>query len=313
MDAHGRQLWGIRRGDYRFAVVTDTRPPVISGEAIWWTPDHGFYAGIASADPRPLGVMDPAHILTLPARIRGTSSVVMTGGTGENAWALLSDSEPELLTDTSPIEVPWLPTVLAREHLHEALECGGHAWLLLNPSNLLSMQVTDASFLISEERLKRRTAHEDHRTTESLADIAFVAAVAGDVWLALRNDAVKRVVRAEQVTPLPGASSVVAGLTAIAGRVNLVLDPARLLEFPAVTAPCWVAQVRDSDRRWGIATENEWRVLTRDDLEQVDDRTQAQGPPGLIAQRLCYRGSTVLVLSLEVLAELAGASTEASP
>jgi chemotaxis signal transduction protein len=248
----------------------------------------------------------------LPSGIRTPSAVAVTGGNGEDTWALLSDAHPELLKEPSPVGVPWLPTALAREHLTEAVECDNHIWLILDPSDLLGMQVTDASFLISEERLTRRIAHKDTQAAETSAEIVYIAANIGDVWLALRNDAVQRVVRAEQVTPLPGASTIVAGLTAIAGRVNLVVDPARVLDFPLVTAPCWVAQVRDAKRRWGIATENEWNVLTRDDLEQVDDHTKTQGPPGLVIHRLRYQENVVLVLSLEVLAELAGASTEVS-
>jgi hypothetical protein len=57
--------------------------------------------------------------------------------------------------------------------------------------------------------------------------------------------------------------------------------------------------------KWAIAVDDEWQVLSKADVEAVDDRTTPPGPRGLASERMRYRDKTVYVFSVDALGELA--------
>jgi len=97
------------------------------------------------------------------------------------------------------------------------------------------------------------------------------------------------------------------GLATIKGRVNVVLDIGRVLSAPSPSLPCWMAALQTKGAKWGVAASDEWSVLSRSDVAELEDHTPPPGPPGLVAGRVRFGNETVHVLSVDKLAELAGA------
>ena len=306
------QLWALHRGTFRFAVRLEEAPGCVPGAEVWWTPQHAFFCGLISGSPRPVGVIDLAHLFNLPAAGLDDSSWVLTAGEERSAWALVSDAPPTPLEE--PIEsipVPWLPTAMAREQVSHAVRWQDEDYLIVEPTELTKVKISSSSFTVSDERIQRRSARLAHAADRLDIKPTLLATKIDTGWLALRSSAVQRVVETEHVSPLPGAMPVVLGLAAVTGRVNMVLDPGRMLDNPPITPPCWIAQVKSGESRWGIAANNEWQVFTDVDLGTVIDHTPMPGPDGMIVQRYLHGGDKVYVLSVEKLAEMAGGTPEA--
>ncbi len=298
--------WTLRRGAFRFAVYLGEGPRCISGADVWWTPSHAFFCGLVSGPFRPVGVLDISHVLALPGGEISEDSWVMASPGSKDAWALVSDDPPEPLMDEAERsdDVPWLPTSIAREHIRSTVVSEGESFLMVDPLELQSVKIVDASFQVSDERLTRRTARIDVEETRRIMRPSLLATRVDDGWWALRSDLVQRVVRVTTVNPLPGAARPVMGLAAITGRVNVIVDPGKLLGKTPASTPCWVTQVKSKETRWGVAATEEWHVLAEEDVQQTSDHTPVPGPPGLVVQRLRYGNDAVFLLSLERLADL---------
>ena len=313
MSATQSQLWALQRGTFRFAVRLDEAPGCVPGNEVWWTPQHAFFCGLVSGSPRPVGVIDLSHLLNLPGAGLDDSSWVLTSGEDREAWALVSDVPPVPLEEpVESIPVPWLPTAMAREQVGEAARSQGEDYLIVQPSELTKVKISSSSFTVSEDRVQRRSARLAHAADRLDIKPALLATRIDTGWLALRSSAVQRVIETEHVSPLPGAMPVVLGLAAITGRVNMIVDPGRMLDNPPITPPCWIAQVKSGEARWGIAANNEWQVFTDVELEAIVDHTPMPGPEGMIVQRYFHGEDKVYVLSVEKLAEMAGGALEAS-
>ena len=312
----GYQWWTVQRGTFCFAVRLDEPPRCIPGPEVWWTPQHTFFCGLVSGSPRPIGVLDTAHLFNLPAGKLGNDSWVIAPGSSEeegSSWALVCDAPPINLSDAAEAEeIPWLPTAMAREQVSGALVDGEKEYFVIDPNELLKIKITTSSFVVSDERISRRTLRMVYEpdTIDITPDL--LATRVDNGWIALRSNVVQRIVETEHISVLPGAEQVVSGLSAITGRVNLILDPGKMLDNPPITPPCWIAQVKTAGVRWGIASNNEWQLLSEHDIQHISDHTPVPGPEGMVVQRLLYGEDKVHVLSLEKLAELAGGSLEAS-
>jgi len=177
--------------------------------------------------------------------------------------------------------------------------------LVVEPTSLGDKASPEASRVLSAERIQVRLDRLNVEPVSYDLRAEILYAQIGDVKCGVDSDAVYMVERVNHVTPLPGAPDIVWGLAAITGRVNMILDPSRLLGGTAPDCPCWVAEFQTKGAKWGIAAEGEWEVLSADESKELIDHSTPPGPPGLVVRRLRHGDDVVHVLSVERLAELA--------
>jgi len=306
--------WGIRRGSFHFTVQLESPPVVLPGDAVWWMRDDSIFCGAVSARPKPIGVLDVAHLLNLPASPLTDEHWVLVSEGAPGTWALVSDIEPKPLEELHEEPLPWLPTATARRLVKKLVVSEDVSYLVIEPAAWTEYEAPSAEEGVGEQRVKIRLARLSAVSERVDMEPSLVATRVGSGWWGLRAEDVHMVVQVRHITPLPGAQPIVWGLTTITGRVNVIVDPSRVLEAPSISLPCWVAEVQAKGAKWGVAAAEEWQVFSAADVRPVEDHTPPPGPPGLVVQRMRYGDDTVLVLSLEKLGELAkGERSEALP
>ena len=299
-------LWAIRRGAVSLALELPGDPRVVPGEQVWWTRGDAEHVGVISGHARPIAVKDAIWDLGLPACPLPAGPWVLAAEDVEPPMALASDVEPVRLSDVEDAALPRLPSDRARRKISRAVASAETLYLVVTPEALAEGAVIAGGGELSGERVAARLARLSVEMGQQEIRPEVLTARSGGLRWGVPADDVQMVVRVDHITLLPGARRIVRGLSAITGRVTLIVDPARELAESSAPLPCWVAQVRSSRQYWGIAAGGEWEALSADDVEPVDDHTAPPGPPGLVVRRLRCGEEIVHVLSVDKLAELAG-------
>lgn len=297
--------WAIRRGPLAFAIRMEREPRCVPGADVWWTDTDRRWRGLVSAEHRPVGVRDVAQALNLPsAPLSDEPWVLVSDEEAGDAWALVSDTEPEVVQDAEVVDAPWLPTAVTRRLISSALGGPTGYYLVVDPADF-SLVEDEAAEQVSDQRIAvRRNRIDAVREIETLSPELLVT-TAGDTRWAVDSRRIHSVVRVERISPLPGGSQVVAGLATITGRVNIVVDPARVTDGKPVAAPCWVASVVSDSAKWAIASAGDWEILNTGDYEIVDDQRESAGPQGLVVQQVLHDGELISIFSVDTLADLA--------
>jgi len=304
--------WSIRRGALAFAVEVCGTLRLLPGERVRWTREDPTWCGVASADPRPIGVADVAARLRLPAAPLADDAWALVCDDPAAPWALASDVEPVAIERAVERPVPSLAGATARRLIRRALSSNGATYLVVDPRSLPCADAA-AEATITDERIAARLSQLAASAEPPACPDLLVARI-GDHWCGLEARSVYMVVRVREIDPLPGAERIVWGLTAVAGRVNMILDPARVLGGPWPAVPCWVAEVQTPGAKWGIAASGEWSVLDVGEAEPVEVHASPPGPRGLVSRQVRRGADLICLLAIDWLAEAArGVSGEGAP
>jgi chemotaxis signal transduction protein len=298
--------WAVHRGWHRIAIETQAQPRILQCNEARWTPDDPEFLGAVSGVPKPIGIVDAAQRAQLPASPLPGECWVLASGDATEQWAVASDAEPYRLAEVEQTAVQWLPSAQTRDEVATEIMSNGEKYIVV-PTTVLSGDAAGRiGAVLSERRIATRVARLDAKVEQSYTQPELLVTRSSDIRWGLEADAVSMIVRVEHITPLPGAMPMVWGLSAITGRVTMILDPSRELCDERSILPCWVAQIRSADKNWGVASGDVWEGMTPDQIEVVDDHTARPGVAGLVVRCVESEVGMVNVLSLEKLAELAG-------